>query len=89
MKTLENALLSAGLVNIAQTSEGRRIAVEKAKSRRSARVNRDALIKALFSARGSLAKARKGKRSTKDAKAEIGRVQSLLDAAVTKLRGLV
>ncbi len=87
--TMETALLSAGLVDESQTSEGQRKAAARAKARRAARQNRDILIKALFSARVGLDKARKGKRSTVAAKAEIGAVQAKLGAAVAKLRGLV
>lgn len=83
--TMENALLSAGIVTTAQTTAGRR----RAAARRVARVNRDALIRALFSARDGLAKARRGKRSQVAAKEQIGLVQAKLVAAVLTLRGLV
>lgn len=89
MHTMESALLSAGLVNTSQTQAGQRAAATRAKARRSARANRDILIKALFSARGKLDKARKGKRSTVKAKEEINAVQAKLNAAVAKLKVLV
>ena len=87
--TMETALLSAGLVTPAQTSAGKAAAAQKSKARRNARSNRDTLIKALFSARGKLDKARSGKRSKVAAKAEISAVQAKLGLAVTTLRGLV
>lgn len=86
MNAFGTALVKAGLIDASKTPE----ALARVKqARRSARANRDALIRSLFSARGALDKARKGKRSTLAAKQELARVQGLLDAAVFTLKELV
>lgn len=87
MKQLENAFVASGLVQPSQTITAK---LERAAARKAAQSRRSALIRLvmpsgeLFKA---LAKARKGKKSTKVARAAIEKAQAEISDCNVVLRG--